>query len=531
MNTESNRATAGAVHAGRMMVALAALAACAIAVQPLTANAQEGIQLPDLGGAREVLPPEETRTFPTEFRNFMRSQGMLVDDPIVDSYFTEMGYRLVMHSSGRTRDFHFHVLRVPGINAFAAPAGVVAINAGLVLAANSADEVAGVLAHEVTHVTQNHLSRRVEEAQRISLPVMLATLGAVVAGSMAGMDAQTAQGILATGSGIAQQAQINYTRQNEAEADRIGIQLLARAGYNPTGMADFFATLNNWVRTQGAGPPEYLRTHPLSVNRMAEARQRADQYRTESTGSDGRFDFIQARLRVMMAEHADKAINHFEQRLENDIGNEAANRYGLALALIDARRTSRADEQLGWLLDHEPDSQLFQILKGELLLAQNRTGEALDQLESLYHAYGHSTAVALAYANALLHSESVESAGRASDVLQQQMRRNPEDSRITELLAHAADRAGQPVRAAEAVAANYHQRGGLPQAIEQLERVLERDDLDYYDRARISAKLDRLRVERLRTLREDPPGQSRQDRDRLSRGPSTAVTNQPRRGG
>lgn len=491
------------------------LAACALLlqpiVQPVVALAQDQVQLPDLGSSRDVLPPAEARTFPNDFRNFMRSQDMLIDDPIIESYFTEMGYRLVMHSSGRTQGFHFHVLKIPGINAFAAPAGVVALNAGLVLAAESADEVAGVLAHEVSHVTQNHLSRGLEAQQRISLPAMLATLGLVMLGGMTGgMDAETAQGILATGSGIAQQARINYTRQNEAEADRIGIQLLARAGYNPTGMADFFNTLNQWVRSQGAGPPEYLRTHPLTVSRVAEARERAEQYPGRTGGGDPRFDFVQARLRVIMAEHPEQAITYFQQRLERQTGNEAATRYGLALALIDARRTQRASEHVSWLLERDPDDQLFNILHGELLLAQDRIAEALEEFQTLHLAYGHSTMVALAYADALLRSDDSQAAARAVDILRQQLRRNPEDTRITELLAHAADRAGDPVRAAEAVATNYHQRGGLPQAIEQLERVLERDDLDYYDRARISAKLDRMRVERLRTLREPEQQQSRQ---------------------
>lgn len=482
------------------------LAACVLAFQPLLLQAQEGVRLPDLGGTGEVLPPDEARTFPTDFRNFMSARGMLVEDPVIESYFTEMGYRLVMHSSGRSQDFHFHILKVPGINAFAAPAGVVALNAGLILAAESADEVAGVLAHEIAHVTQHHLSRGIEAQQRVSLPVMLATLGLVMVGSMAGgMDANTAQGLLAAGTGISQQAQINYTRQNEAEADRIGIQLLARAGYDPTGMADFFSTLNRWVRSQGAGPPEYLRTHPLTVSRVAEARDRARQYPVRGRTRDDQFDFVQARLRVAMAEHPDQAIEYFDQRIKDAKGDEAANRYGLSLALVDARRTERAIEHVSWLLDHDSDNQLFRILQGEILLAQNKTGAALEEFQALHEAYGQSTMIALAYARALLRSEAIADASKAVDILQNQLRRNPDDVRISELLARAADRAGDPIRAAEAVATNYHQRGGLPQAIDQLQRVLERDDLDYYDRARISAKLDQMRVERLRTMPEAGP--------------------------
>jgi len=491
--------------------------ALAIIVQPLAAVAQQEVKLPDLGGNSEVLPPDEARTFPNEFKNVMRAQGVLVEDPIINSYFTEMGYRLVMHSSGRSQDFHFHILKVPGINAFAAPAGVVALNAGLVLAAKSADEVAGVLAHEVSHVTQNHLSRGLEEARNVSIPVMLATLGLVMVGGIAGgLDGETAQGILATGAGLSQQAQINYTRQNESEADRIGIQLLARAGYNPEGMVSFFDTLNRWVRTQGAGPPEYLRTHPMTVTRVAEARQRTEQFGGihGSADRDDRFDFIQARLRVLMAADPADAITHFRTRLERGNGDETALRYGMAMALIEARRTGEAREQVDWLLKRRPDDQLFRMLDGDLLVAEGRTDEALEEFAALYRDYGHSTAVSLAYAGALLRTDDPGHAQRASDLLKKQMRRDPDDSQVSELLAHAADRAGDPVRAAEAVATHYYQLGGLPQAIEQLRRVLERSDLDYYDRARISAKLDQMRMERLRT---DRGSQSSTERRRISR--------------
>jgi len=494
---------------GRTRRLAATLLALVVVWAPPAGLAQQGVQLPALGGYKEILPPDEARTFPRDFRNFMRQEGVLIDDPIIESYFSEMGYRLVMHSTGRDMDFHFHVLKIEGINAFAAPAGVVALNAGLILAADSVDEVAGVLAHEVSHVTQSHLSRGAEEAARVSIPVMLATLGLVMAGSMAGgMDAEAAQGILMGGQGLAQQAQINYTRQNEAEADRIGIQLLARAGFDPNGMADFFGTLNRWSRSQGSGPPEYLRTHPLTVSRVAEARDRAEELATRSGRAtpDARFSLIRARLRVQMARHADEAMSFFNRQLESGTEiDEAASRYGLALAQIDARQLESARGNVDWLLAREPQNQLFRLVLGDLLLAEGRTAQALEHFDSLYFEYGRSHIVSLAYADALLRDESQASAARATEILEQLMQRDPGDVHVTEQLAHAADKSGDPVLAAEAVANNYYFRGGLAQAIEQLERVLERSDLDYYQRARIASRLDRWRVERLRMYPDGVP--------------------------
>jgi len=506
--TSSDRATKPRSTTSQGRVVALMLLVSTLVLSPQFSPAMAQVKLPDLGGRVEVLPPDEARIFPTEFRNFMRAQGLLIEDPLITAYFDDMGFRLVMHSEGRNRPFHFHVLRIPGINAFAAPAGVVALNAGLILAADSADEVAGVLAHEVSHVTQNHLVRGIEEAQRLSVPMMLATFGLVLAGSAAGaLDADAAQGLLLTGLGLSQQSQINYTRQNEAEADRIGIQLMARAGYQPSGLVAFFDTLNRWSRSMGAGPPEYLRTHPLTVSRIAEARERAERLSSPDRNPDDEFHFIQARLRVLMSQHFDEAADWFERKLRTESPNADALRYGLALALLRGRQLERVEPVLEELRRARGDNQLLRLLEGDLRLAQGRIDDALAIFERLFHDYGQSRPIAIAYAEALLHENDPDRAALASTLLRDQLRRAPDDLQLTELMAMAADRAGDPVRAAEAVAANYHQRGGLPQAIEQLERILQRDDLDYYDRARIAARLDQLRVERMRSSRRGDEAQ------------------------
>lgn len=477
----------------------------ALVLPPGLGFAQDGVRLPDLQSSGQVLPPDEEREFPAEVERALRAQGLLVDDTVVQSFFTDMGYRLVAHSDKREQEFHFHVLRIPGINAFAAPAGVVGINAGLILAAESEHEVAGVVAHEIAHVTQNHLARSMEEAQRVSLPLMLATLGAVLAGSAAGgMSGEAAQGIMATGMGLAQQAQINYTRQNEIEADRIGISLMARAGYDTQGMTDFFNTLNRASRAQGSGPPEYLRTHPLTVNRVAEARERSERIQTRRLHVSGMFHYAQARLRVQMESQPAKAVEYFEAQLDQDGQPEAAMRYGLALAQMRARRLDQAEAQVDMLLELQPENQLFRLLQGELLMTQGKSGESLELLDQIYHDYGDSQLVAVSYAEALLRDDDPEQAAEAMEILRRQMRRRPGDVQVSGLLAQAANRAGEPVRAAEAVAENYYYRGGLPQAIEQLERVMRRDDLNYYERARISARLEELRAEFARSSHHQP---------------------------
>jgi beta-barrel assembly-enhancing protease len=243
------------------------------------AVAAQQVLLPDLGGtSTRVLPAELERTFARDFERYMRAHNLLIEDPMIRDYFEDMGFRLVSYSSRPESSFHFFVLRDPSINAFASVAGVIGLNSGLILLAHDESEVAGVVAHEIAHVTQDHLARGLENQQQVSFPMLLATLGLAIAATAAGAGGDATQAVLMSGMGLAQQFQINHTRQAEAEADRVGISLLSRAGYDPHGMTRFFERLNVQGRAMGQGPPEYLRTHPLTVNRIAEARSRAEEW-------------------------------------------------------------------------------------------------------------------------------------------------------------------------------------------------------------------------------------------------------------
>ncbi len=487
------------------------LFASLIVAAAVTAGANDSVRLPDLGGtSTQVMSAKELESFPREFEQYMRSHKMLVEDPLIRDYFSDMGFRLVSYSDNAEEPFHFFVLRDPNINAFAAPAGVIALHSGLILEARDESEVAGVVAHEIAHVTQDHIVRGIENSQQVSLPTMLATLGLAIAAGASGADGDAAQAILMSGMGLAQQFQINHTRQSESEADRIGIALLARGGYDPQGMTRFFERLNTISRAMGEGPPEYLRTHPLTVNRIAEARTRAERLDADPSRDGTEFHFVQARLRAMMV-NASSAETWFRARLDSDSDSdrpEAAMRYGLAMTLIGGRRLDAAREQVERLLASAPDRQLYRLLEAELLLAEGRVDDSLDVLESLYLQYPGNRLVTTQYASTLMHERDTKRAARAAGILRNYLRDNPDDVRMTELYARAADRAGDDIRAAEALAESYYMRGGIHDAIVQLERVYRRDDLDYYQRSRVGARLGQLRAERLRLSSRERERQS-----------------------
>ncbi|MCW5579478.1 MAG: M48 family metalloprotease, partial [Dokdonella sp.] len=227
----------------------------------LDAAERNAIKLPDIGSSAAALAtPQELREYGAGMLQELRAYDLVLDDPLLSDYISSLGYRLVAASERADSGFTFFIVRDQQINAFAAPGGYVAVNAGLMIAMDSEDELAGVLAHEISHVQQQHILRAFEDQQKMSLPIMLAMLGVMIAA--AGRNDDAAPAALVAGQSIMIQRQINFTRGDEAEADRVGIQLLARAGFDPNAMAGAFQQLQKVMRVNGIDVPEFLRDHP-----------------------------------------------------------------------------------------------------------------------------------------------------------------------------------------------------------------------------------------------------------------------------
>ena len=249
------------------------LVAVLIAAVSLSSIAQTGrVNLPELGNsASNVLSNAEEREYAESLIRQMRAYELLIEDPLINDFFSDMGFNLASRSDQPEAAFNFVVLDQDVVNAFAAPGGVIALHSGLILLADTQDEVAGVLSHEIAHITQLHMYRAFEKGKTMNIIAMLAMMGLILA---SGGDGQVITGAVMGAQAASAQAQINFTRHNEVEADRVGIRTLAAAGYDPQGMADFFSKMGQTSRANGEGPPEFLRTHPVSVNRIAEAESR-----------------------------------------------------------------------------------------------------------------------------------------------------------------------------------------------------------------------------------------------------------------
>ncbi|HZX78815.1 M48 family metalloprotease [Lysobacter sp.] len=518
-------------------------AALTLAVASVCSPAQES-NLPDIGSsAGELLSPRQQEEYGAMMLAQLRHYDYLLEDPLIDSWLDTLGTRLAAHSDRPRQPFTFFMLRERQINAFATLGGYIGVNSGLILAADREDEVAGVLSHEIAHVTQQHVLRGAERAQRDQLPILLAMLGAIVAAQAAGGNSSddAAQAAMAGAMGLMQQRQINYTRSNESEADRLGIQTLARTGYDPEAMADFFATMQARSRSNGANywgeSPDWLMTHPVTITRITEAKDRAERIRRENGTSEvcvrdpegpdqcskesaprpqlpsdgtinpllppnlaaslapaisdvgtGRFDYARERLRVLSANTASDAIREYERM--GDAGKQTdAQRYGLAFARMRANQPAAAAAEFEKLLQRHPGDQWLTLALAE---AESRSGKAASadaRFESLLRQTPHNRAVILTYADVLAERNTIEAGKRAQAILRPLMGGAGQDAVFQRVFARACEIAGDPVRAGEAYAEAAYLNGRPEQALVQLNTLKRRPDLDYYARARIEARI------------------------------------------
>jgi predicted Zn-dependent protease len=477
-------------------------AALAFALAVTGGAAAQDTRLPDIGSsAGAVLSPAKQAEYGAMVLAQLRHEGYILDDPLMDGWLRDVGLRLASSSDRPQQGFTFFMLRDRQINAFATLGGYIGMNAGLVLAAEREDQVAGVLAHEIAHVTQQHVLRGAEKAERDSLPILLTTAAVM------------------TGMGLLQQRQIDYTRDNEAEADRVGIRTLAHGGFDAEAMAEFFETLQSITRTnQGderSRVPGYLQTHPVTLSRISEARERAgklDKHATPSSsvgiasnpllpaglrietqaphgrGNTGDFGWARERLRVLSANTPAEAIREYRQ-MQAQKPLDDARRYGLAIAHLRAGEATTALQELAPVQARHPDSLWLQISLGEIEAKAGRIAEADKRFEALLARMPTHRALALSYAQVLAERNTKASGTRAVGVLRPLLASASGDALFQQAYARANEIAGDDIRAGEAFAEAAYLGGRPEQALVQLNNLKKRGNLDYYARSRIDARI------------------------------------------
>jgi beta-barrel assembly-enhancing protease len=476
----------------RALLNLAVAATLVVSGLPPTSFGAGQLDLPDIGNSSDGLMTSGAEArLGKLFMRQVRAQLPVADDPLLGAYLESLGNELVAADKSAKGTYDFFLIDQPVVNAFAGPGGHVGVFAGLILATQSEDELAAVMAHEIGHVSQHHLMRGFEDESKYNLPTMALMVAAAILASQVSGDAGVAA--LAGIQAAAIQHQINFTRENEKEADRVGIATLAAAGRDPYAMAGFFEKLSKESRVSENNAPEFLRTHPVNSNRIGDALGRADRYGTRQRADSLRYLLARARLREQSYNRPEKALDAFKASLrEGRYRNETAERYGLALALLRADQPAPAKVETSKLLAAQPNVAEFIVLDAQVDVKLGGTGQALDHLRQAVSLYPGNWALRTAYAQTLL---AAGQPAKAMTELKTVSRQRPGNAMIYELLSQAAIRSGDKAATYRYQAEKLYAEGDLEPAIKQLEFALRQRDLKYQDAAQIQVLVDAWKEE------------------------------------
>lgn len=443
-------------------------------------------QLPDLGNTN-ALSPAEQRSLGRDFMHWVAENHLLLEDPLVETYLQDLADKLQSQLSGHNQKISIFVVDHPDINAFAGPGGNIGINSGLILSTRSEDELASVIAHEIAHITQHHLVRQMENARQYGLQ----NLGAIMAAIILGQDNAQAQEAILTGTAAASiQQQLTYSRTFEQEADRIGLQILSSASYDPRAMADFFTLLQAQQSMLGDSVPEFMRTHPITHSRIADVQARAEEFPPSSVSSKLLFELNKARV-AAQAERKESARNKFLQGLAKRDSNDPVGRYFLALSALHDGEYDQARQQLRPLLNSRPQRIHYYYAAAEVELADHRPGQAREFLTEILRLYPGNPVLTELQAKTLLQMNENRA---AFQLLKEQLRNRDPHPRLYRLYAQAAKEAGEDAEAYRALAELEYFQGNIHQAVDFISRAIDVTKSDF-ERLKLNARLEAIKNE------------------------------------
>jgi predicted Zn-dependent protease len=472
-----------------MRILIRLLLSLLLILRPAAALPQSNFDdLPNLGDAAgQVISPKQDKELGAYFMRQVRQAGMVLDDVETTSYLQALGHKLAIHSENPGYGFTFFMVNDASINAFAGPGGYIGANVGLLLAAESESELAGVLAHEIAHVTQRHLARAFEAQERMSLPTTAAILAAILIGATTDPSAGAAALTAASAAGM--QRQINFTRANEKEADRVGIQTLADAGFDPYGMPAFFERLQKNSKLYGTRPPEFLSTHPVTTNRISEATSRAETYPKVKEYTSLDFLLLQAKLRVNNFDNPKQVLADVRRYEGKTGGKTPVEQFEFALLLSKNEQYSEALPIMQQLQKSDPDRITYRLALSRILRASKQEREALDLYKDTLDLYPGELTVILPYASTLM---AVGQSDKAYSLLSEITSNNEADPQVYKLLAQAAEKTNHKVQTHTAMSQYYFLNGYTNQAIEQLKLAEKSPGLSSYQTARMQARIANL---------------------------------------
>ena len=458
---------------------------------------------PSLGPASSAdLSPALERRLGEAIMVQGRLDADYLKDPDLSQYLNAMGKRLAAQAPGGAPDIDVFGVRDAVINAFAMPGGYIGVHTGLIVTSGAEAELAGVLAHEIAHVTQRHIARGLTQQQQSGY-LALATIAASILAALTPGGGQAAMGIAAFGQAAAIEQQLGFSRDAEQEADRTGFEILRKAGYDPNGMAVMFGRLMQASNlNEGRGGGVYVTTHPLSISRMTDMQNRIRQLPVKTYQASDEFWFVRAKARVLQATDSRALVQAVEQLQEetridaksDQSANFSATRrtaawYGLSFAALTRKDLKTAASALQQAQTAMANSPYLDLQRVELELANRQIATALTSAQAGQKRWPERRVFALKVAECLqLQGKDKE----AIAYLQEQLKRWPQsEPDFYKMLGNSQDRLNNPVAARQAMAAYYEQVGALPAAVAQLQQARSLSQ-DFYVQSQIDVQIRTL---------------------------------------
>ena len=465
--------------------------AVALAFPPL-ASAQTN--LPELGDpSQTLLSGAQERKLGETIMQQVRASGGYLFDPEVNGYLNELGTRLVTAVPGAPFEFEFFAMSDPMVNAFALPGGFVGVNTGLILLTQTESELASVLGHEITHVTQHHMARSIVNQRDAALMSIAALAAAILASrsrSSSGGDLTSAA--IAASQGLAIQSQIDFTRNNEEEADRLGFARTYAAGFDPNAMATFFERLMRASTWFEGNAPSYFRDHPETYQRIAEAQARAFSKPFRQVPDTLDFQMVRALLKSYEGTPKDEVFFFQDAIAEKKYNNEIAAHYGLVASYLRAEDFKHAQEELARLEKIAPPHPMVEGVAGQVLMQSGQLKKAIARYEAALTRYPSKMQLIYDYPEALLKDNQP---AKAAAFLSEQLQRFPGDGPLHQVAAKAYAALGKQLLQHQHLAEYYAWQGNLRGAVTQLELAVKAGDGDFYQLSVAESRLRAVRQE------------------------------------
>lgn len=435
--------------------------------------------LPELGNPSErILSPEEEKVMGDAFIRALKAQAVFLDDELINDYIQNLGLKLASNSPEKNREFNFFVINANDINAFAGPNATIGINKGLILAAKNESQLASVISHEIAHVTQKHLIRSFQSSKSSNLTTFATVLAAILVSSA---DPSAGAAIMFGGLASGIQTQINFTRSNELEADRVGIEILSNSNLSPTGMVEFFEILQSSSFFGSEGDIEYLRTHPLNSTRIAEASSRTPKT-SWSTPNDSLM-FRLARERLIVANSSN--LNELERNYPASPNEPQAKAYARALIYMRKEKGDKAIEILEQLVKKH-HHLWYQLSLAKSYLIDNKKRAALTLYKELTEIYPDYLPVTHEHARALIQSKKYK---QSTQLLETQLA-NSKNSTTYHLLAISYSEQKNLLKAYLTRAEQYANDGFYEFAIQQVKNALQLSENSPETIKKLQAKIE-----------------------------------------